>query len=90
MKIKLEANEIGAILKEWAKSKYKTHNINCDLLLGKTTVDAELEIIMPEQDIGNTQTNASMAELMAAQVGLPKAHLMQDLTPDFAGNTEGL
>jgi hypothetical protein len=91
MKIRLEPNEIGAILKEWGHAKYKTRNINCDLEISKNTVEAVLEIIMPDQDIGEAQINASMAEIMAAQKGLPRVHYNEpDFMPDFSGATEGL
>lgn len=90
MKIRLEANEIGAILKEWARMKYKTHNINCDILIGKTSVEAELEIIMSSDEI-TEERSASMAELLSLQKGLPrKADSEPDFTPDFSGTTEGL
>lgn len=90
MKIKLEANEIGAILKEWAKMKYKTHNINCDLILSKNLVEAEIEVVMPEQDMAETQANVNIVELMASQAGLPRLHQEPDLMPNFAGTAEGL
>lgn len=83
MKITLEPNEIGAILKEWANHKYKTHNINCDLVISKNSVEAELEIIMPDHNLADPQVNSSVAELMTAQKGLPRVHEEPDLTPDF-------
>lgn len=49
MKIKLDANEIAAILINWAKQKYNTHNINADF----KNNEAEIEIVMPTDQIAN-------------------------------------
>lgn len=92
MKIKLEVNEVAAILRDWAKTKYKTHNINCDFTITKDTFDAELEIIMPADDISDSSSN----ELREAQRGLPRvSHYSNEMeepsfVPDFSGVTANL
>lgn len=76
MKINLEVSEVAAILRDWAQSKYKTHNINCDFLIEKTTFVAQLEIIMDEKGFlgrDDSYVQELMNKAIAAKRNVPLA-----------------
>lgn len=99
MKIILEVNEIAAILREWAKVKYKTHNINCDFASNTT---ATLEIIASDEVlVDGVAPNAAMdqsklVEAMRNIKARPEGFdtevpdLMSEVHAAVAGVTEGL
>lgn len=96
MKIKLDPSEVGIILINWAKEKYKTHNVSIVKMSGGGgTMEAELEVTMDEHNFGSGSSAVSETII---QETLAKLHGRQntmvpeepDLTPDFSGATEGL
>jgi len=92
MKIKLDQSEIGQILINWGKERYKTHNVS---VVAIANDGAEIEVILDELGMSNSVPQEATDEFIRKmQVGLPRAHVPPvdepDLTPDFAGASEGL
>ena len=57
MRIELDQNEIVAILTEWGKTKYGTHNVSVDTL---TNSSAILSITLSDVGFGNGATKITM------------------------------
>lgn len=55
MKLNLDEQELGAILKAWAKDKYQTHNISVMYTIDRNRVGVELEITMNEDELTRRQ-----------------------------------
>lgn len=82
MKISLDTSEVAAILTNWGKEKYKTHNVSVSL---PSKIIAELEITMSEQDFGEggqSIVNETMNRLIKAHKSQPIGE-EPDLTPIF-------
>lgn len=98
MKIKLDEKEIGQILINWAKDKYKTHNVSATYIVNeakttRNTVFVELEVTMDEQGFGTASTHladAAIKEAITKFDGRTIEDHAPDFTPDWAGATEGL
>jgi len=59
MKINLDQEEIAALLIDWAKKKYKTHNVNVDF---SAKVFAVLELILTNDQLtDNTSSSLDTA-----------------------------
>jgi ABC-type phosphate transport system substrate-binding protein len=57
MKIELDQQEIIAILTNWAKSKYGTHNVSVERLGSGT---ATMQVTMSDNDFGTSATKITM------------------------------
>ena len=57
MRIELDQNEIVAILTEWGKNKYGTHNVSVETL---TSNSARLSITLSDVDFGNGSSRITM------------------------------
>lgn len=87
MKLKLDEKETAAILVEWAKVKYKTHNISVQYAQENGRLFAEIEIMMNDDQFGEGSSKLT-EEAIANMHKLPSAQNLynpveQDFTPVF-------
>lgn len=90
MRIKLDTAEVSIILINWAKEKYRTHNVS---IMG--AADAELEITMDEQGFGTGSQLVANEHIEALTKRFSERppttiDVEPDLTPCFVGTAEGL
>lgn len=90
MKIHLDTQEVAAIITNWGKEKYKTHNVSVDNL---TKDGAIMFVTMAEDGFSNENIIAAQHKLTAAELNaMHQFNEAQDTINgpplDNAGNTE--
>lgn len=87
MKLKIDEKEIAAILVDWAKAKYKTHNISVQYIKDYNRLFAEIEIMLSEDQFGDSASKLT-EETIAKLHKVPSAQNLynpeeDDLMPVF-------
>lgn len=97
MKIHLDENEMAAIVKDWAKKKYGTHNVTASYSLDIDTITSKLngvfcilEVILKEDQIAGASselTDKAVMDALARVKAVPRQSIDEDrlAEPTFEG-----
>lgn len=92
MKIRLDGEEIGILVRDWGKKKYNTHNVVLTWVHTSSGVEAELEIVLNEDQFTNTSRSVDsmmpdteVSKALARFTQQTTERLLPELEPDLEG-----